>query len=506
MRRVRTFARTATKSQEKQLISNAKQLFDDPLVLLPSSSSSDCEKYLKKIRKILEKTHRMKDNEGKLEKLSKKRGLDGALAGTLLLAHSEKAPYLAVAKLPHQDVLYAKRGNALKEYLIGLQHFDDPILRLFCFQELASKRLLYMYSWKNGFHCSGRQPEPPNAFVSFILATLNLKCSKGVCSCSHLKNQDVLDKKPAKDHYLRIHWKSAEYLFAICRKCAESSSNTMFSISKYILSPDLSADFDIQVIGQMTQQQDASSTPSEHVEKYLNGSLSDLQLIDATMKQQKDDLQDSDEPLYVLNGHSYGSNMHDFIKALQPTKIEQQGLELLLQRVEDPLIVDDITANKLLERYWKEHGKAIMEEFIDDEDLAGSFYLLDETPATILQLATEYKKRQHIIAKLPSFTDLSPLAGYADTVAKTYKTFGKAKTISTIKKHPDTSKGKSLSYAFLLALDKGADVKWKYSSVEQEYGSFLKDYAHKLLNADPKQYRSALQELLTASGSTEQIK
>jgi len=97
------------------------------------------------------------------------------------------------------------------------------------------------------------------------------------------------------------------------------------------------------------------------------------------------------------------------------------------------------------------------------------------------------------------------LARFADHIARTYKTFGEKKTLGEIKKRPDNPKGKSLAYAFLLAFGKGADKKWQYSSVEIEYGDFLKEYAKKLLDSQPKTYHKALQKLLTACGSTEKI-
>ena len=38
-----------------------------------------------------------------------------------------------------------------------------------------------------------------------------------------------------------------------------------------------------------------------------------------------------------------------------------------------------------------------------------------------------------------------------------------------------------------------------------EYGEFLKEFAKKLLDSEPKKYHKALQELLTNSGSSEDI-
>ena len=89
-----------------------------------------------------------------------------------------------------------------------------------------------------------------------------------------------------------------------------------------------------------------------------------------------------------------------------------------------------------------------------------------------------------ILSKLPQYSSLPPLANFADTVARTYKTFGKKEALGEIKKKPDTPKGKSIAYAFLLVFDKGKDTKWQYSKQEIEYGEFLKEYAKNLLDAE----------------------
>ena len=169
IRRVRTFARTAAKSLEKRLVENAKKLRDDPYLILPDYSDKYSLKNFDKIKKGLEKVNRFKDDTNKLEKLSNKRGLDGALAGTLLIAHSEKAPYLAVAKFPTGDITYAQRGRADKEKLIAVQNFDNPVLRLLGLKDIISKRKLHVYSWDEGFISTGLEPDPPKEFVSFII-------------------------------------------------------------------------------------------------------------------------------------------------------------------------------------------------------------------------------------------------------------------------------------------------------------------------------------------------
>ena len=169
IRRVRTFARTASKPMEKNLIINAKKLKNNPFLVLPNYEDNYSKKTFKKINKSISKIDSIKDNIEKLEKLSNKKGLDGAVAGTILLAHSEKAPYLALARLPTGDITYAQRGRADKLKLIAAQHFNNPIYRLFGIRDIALKRKNFVYSWDEGFISTGNIPNPPHKFINFVL-------------------------------------------------------------------------------------------------------------------------------------------------------------------------------------------------------------------------------------------------------------------------------------------------------------------------------------------------
>ena len=66
-------------------------------------------------------------------------------------------------------------------------------------------------------------------------------------------------------------------------------------------------------------------------------------------------------------------------------------------------------------------------------------------------------------------------------------------------------KHKAVAYGFLLAVDKATSERWKYSDAEREFGEHLAGHAERLLTAEGSEYSDALQELLTATGSTEKI-
>ena len=502
IRRMRSFVRSAPKSQEKQLIENAKQLLKDPFQILPECNN-DCINFFAKTRKKIEKIAKFADDSDKLEKTSNKKGLEAALAGTLLLAHAEKAPYLGVIKLPIGDIPYAQRGKAEREKLIAVQHFNNPILRLMGIKDIAYKKHLYIYSWDGGFFCSGRKPQPPTEFVTFIIKQLNLQHNQQIISCKHLTPKTVIDKASVNHSYLRIQWPSANKTFAICSDCVKPNKNTIFTLSKYMLTPDLIQDFIINVIPNMVTSE--TLPQSAYLNDYISGKITDAEFITKNVDELTDNLIQSEEKIFMFNGKSFGTNAEAFIQALKPTESEQKALQILLNKINEPIIISDITPNKLLEKYWKNYGKDIVDSLIDDQSMTNSFYHLDETPSTIIQMIEEFNTRQQILSTLPNFQSLPPLAKFADTISRTYKTFGKKKALNELKNPPKNLKARAVAFGFLQVFNKGDEYKWKYSKEEIEYGDFLQPYIKSLIEAEPEKYRNALQELLTISGSNEKL-
>jgi len=504
-RTARSIARTAPKSQENHLIENAKQLQEDPFQILPTCTQ-DAARYFQKLRKQLTKIHRFRSDEKKLEKLSHKKGLDGALAGTYLLAISEKAPYLAAVTYPTGDIMYAQRGKAEKEKLIAVQHFDDPVFRLRGITDLVFKKNLHVYSWDTGYVCTGKEARPPQEFLDFVKKKLGFPYENDIISCPHVPATIARNKECLPLNYLRIEWKSAQLIIAVCENCAKTTKNTMFTISKYMVQRNLHDDFTIEVITQVGKHTEISEAHLNAAQQdYLSGRLSDYELIKKIAKSQQDSVSTTEEKLLVLDGVSYGADVASFVTALHPTASEKPALEFFLNKSPEPLIVSKTTPSKVLDRYWSNYGLEFLESVLNDKEKAASLFQLDETPSNIVSLAFEYQQRQTILSQLPVYDRLPPLATFADTVARTYMTFGEKKALMEIKNHPDSSKAKSLAYAFLLALGKGTEEKWKYSKEEIEYGEFLREYATKLLNAQPPQYNRMLQEILTISGSSETI-
>ena len=504
-RMMRTFARTASKSMEKKIVDNAKKLMNDPFILLPEYSDSYSAKYFNKIKKKINKISKFKNDTKRLEKLSNKKDILGALAGALLIAHSEKAPYLGVLKYKTGEITYAQRSRSDKEKQAGIQNFDNPVLRLLCFKDIALKKNLHLYSWEDGFVSTGLKPHPPKEFINFILNQLDLYTTNDVITCKHLKPEKVEEIQNIDDNYLRIYWKSADLLIAFCEKCSKFKKNTLFDISKYMIESDVSKDFDIKVIGNNINVTDSNKQVTSYINEYLSGDLSDYDFIRKNIQKRHQAVEESNEKLFVLNGKSYADKVDDFINDLKPNEYERKGLELILRKIEEPVIFEDVTANKVLEKYWKDKGLSVLKEIIDNDKMAENFFLLDDSPSEILKQVFDYLERKKILSQLPIYSSLPPLANFVDNIARTYKTYGKKKAIANIKKRPDTPKGKSIAYAFLLYFEKAKDKKWQFSNIEIDFGESLREHVKKLLESKPENYDKYFKELLIYSGSSEKI-
>lgn len=500
----KSIVRTASKSMEKNIVKRAKQLYDNPFLVLPSYSDNDSKKAFKKTETALKKIEKVKDDQKKLEKFASKKTLPAAVAGTLLIAHTEKTPYLAAANLTTGTVNYAQRGNASKENLISAQYTDDPFLRLLAIREIALSKDLHIYSWDAGFISTGKTPDPPDAFVDFVLKQLSYNKRNRVVTCNHLTKEIITNKEYYEQPYLYIHWKSADAYIGICQDCISKNQNTFFLLTKYLIAPNVSADFKVAVIGKIIKQNEKTTEETEFLDDYFSGKLTDKALIKKNMDLKKDSLRQQDKTMYVLDGKTY-ENKEDFVTALHPNEYEKQALLYIIDQETQPVIVEDVTPNAVLELYWESFGLDFLKTIIENTTIAEELHKLHDTPSNIIKTAFDYQKKQGILKSLPTYKSLPEIAAFLDSMARTYRISGKEKMLSSLKGYPETPKGKAIAYALYVFLGKATDVKWKFSKVEIESGEFALPYVKTLLECEPNSYHESLKTILKMIGASEEI-
>lgn len=496
----KSMVRNASKSMEKTMINQATNLFKNPLIVLPECKDAQSEKRFSKIRKQLEKVDKEKDDVKKLEKLAKKKNLAGAVAGTLLIYHSQKAPFLAVAKLATGNVCYAQRGDAPKEQLIAAQHTNDPFFRILGIKSIAQKYHLHIYSWDSGFISTGQTAQPPKSFIDFVINTLKYTKEGNVLYCNHLSKKHVLEEKLSSEPYLHIHWKSANVHIGICKSCAAKKKNTLFSLTKYLIADDIKDDFSLTIIGSiLTDELQENDEITLYTAEYFSGELSDYQLIEKNMNYRWEQLEEKDQQAYIHSGTSYDS-ADAFIDALKPNVYEKKALQTLVKLHQKAIIVSDATSNDVLTMFWDTYGFDILFDITKDEQISNQLLSISETPSVMVKTAFEIKKKRDVLHDLPQYRSLPEIAHYADDLARLYRIEGKEKLFSALRSLPDHPKKRAIAYGMLLVINKHADVKWKFSKIDIESGEFLKPYLLKLLQGKPSLYHEILQQLISASG------
>jgi hypothetical protein len=517
--RIRTGARTASKVQEKELISKAKKLLKNPDFIVPKCEHEGrCT--FDKIRRQIKRVQSLADDDKRLAKLARSGDqLARAYAATLLLAHSEKAPYLAVFRTPFGEIAYALRGKVKKEKLIGVQHYDKPKWKLLSVIDLASKKGLHIYSTKKGMVCMGKEAKPPEYFVKEMISGLkyDLKKEGKIYTCDHISLKDLEKRKPTSNPYILLKWKSADINIGVCDKCNSKKSNIMASITQNIAIPKPEDDFDIDVITSLRCKTDCEhcniekhlDVDEETKKSYFEGTLSDYGLMKKHLENYEEFLKNGDKKVYVKDEDCYGNDMNAFIDALNPMEEERKGLKTILEKVDTPVVVSKATPNKVLGMFWEEYGKEAIKAIVGDEQTVQRLFDEADTstsPSQVLKEASILTKERDIISALPRYKVLPPIAKFANNIARIYMTQGKNDTLRAIEhyKGGDT-RIKSVAYAFLLALEQGASKKWQYTKTEIDFAQFLKEPASKLLNSGPEEYHDNLQGLLSATGSTKKL-
>lgn len=524
--RIRTGARTASKVQEKELIQKAKRLRNHPELILPSCDESCRFCPFEKIRRQLEYVSEHADDKNFLTKFASKGDhLVRAYAATLLLAIKGEVPFLAVFKTPFTEVTFAYRPGCKREKLIGVQYFDNPVLRMIGVLDLIKKKGLYVYSLDDKMVCTGRDPDPPSDFIKQAVKGLktSLEVNKvkdySVYSCPHLDAKEVIKEKPSRHPYLRIDWISPRTVISICEKCARhNKENTYLKLVLRIAAKKVHDDFEISLISKPKPtikcnacgDLDELDINKELMTQYIEGAILDRDLMERHMETFKEHLLSSNIKHYILDNICYGINLNEFLKKLEPDEFENKALKSVLKKVPTAVVVSKVTPNKVLMHYWQEYGRDAIYSITNDRNFSNrmfkNFDINKIAPSQILKESNFKYKQMNIINALPSYDKLPLVAKFADEIARTYKTKGSEDTVRAIEHYRSVdTKIKTVAFAFLLALKKGSSKKWQYTNTEIEFAQFLQKPALKLLKAEPEEYHESLQTLLQATGSTEII-
>ncbi|MFO7792718.1 MAG: hypothetical protein R6W73_07050 [Candidatus Saliniplasma sp.] len=501
----------ASKTEQKKLVQNAKELQKDPMKIVPECQGSCLLCKFGRVKRKVKKIEKVKEDKESLKKYAKRGpGLSKALAGTLLLAIAEEAPRLGTARTPKGSLSYAKRGSARSNRLIGVQHFDDPNLRLIAYTKEAKKGY-FLYSVGDKVICTGKKDDPPEPFVNDSIANSSYrfksKNDKYYCRSAYRGKE--------RTHF-ELYWRSSDKRFIIDSRCANKKSNLFMELVSGMISKDNSESFSIQAEYIMDCRADCDNcrfenslgVKSDLKEDYFGGKISDDKFIQRFEDDSFNKIKKR-ETVYAIGNRCYGKDVRKFLSDLRYEDWEEPAVKAAIKGTEG-LVLESGTVNEFFTKLWREHGLRAVLAVIRDKRKAKKIYEkydIDETmPRDILKKALEIKKQDEKLSSLPEFKSLPPKAKLADEIAKVYKVEGKESAIQKLEDFEiSDTRMRSIAYGFMKALGEGSSIQWKYSESEVESGEFMEEYIKKLLDATGEEYARALQDLLKMSGSTEDI-
>ncbi len=500
----------ASKVEEQRLIQRAKNIKENPSIVIPECKNNCFLCKFGRVKRWVKKLEGAKEDKKKLERYSKKGPkLTRAVAATMLLANEGKAKLLATTKTPKGSISYAKRGDAGAKYLAGIQHFNDPLLRLMAYHDYAKKGF-YIYSWKGNLVCTGKVDAPPKGYIRERVSSSNYQFNekKKGYSCVHIDKETT---------YFTLTWLSPGLTFRVCERCAHDGSNLFIHLSSGIASPNNEKLFQFKGNYLMGCKSDCDKcitlgnrTPVKDSTKkqYFSGSISDKALIEKIVSENRSALKKNSE-VFAVGEMCYGKDANSFLNSLKYEEWEKDILKRAL-KLKGPVLLEQGTVNELLEMVWEKHASELLGVMLDDEatveDLIKEGEKEHKIPRDIIRQARKKKTELDELSALPSFRELPRRGKFTHDLILHYKTGGPEEALNYIKEiNPRDTRMKALAYGFLSAIGRSESHRWKYDDNEVETGEFLSSYFEGLFESSGNDYAHKLQELLKMSGSTETI-
>lgn len=495
--------------REHDLIARAKALRASVDPLLPRLGPECPPERFDRRREELEQVREARDDEKRLEKLSRWGDpLARAYAG-LLHFYLEPKEFAVVAfPLPGGEASYAAFARTDREAEVAVQQSDDPSRLLLGYLEWARKGL-HFFATRKTLYCTGPSPVPPAEFRAETVAELPYRLLENPkerrFECVHLQ---AGEPRP----FLEVGWPGAGTAFRVCRKCAKGDRHLLSSVSDGTAGPDPSAEFpvsaqlNVRCLGG-PECVHASLPPLSRGLKrdYELGKLSDSGLLDAYTSELAIRVDRTGRTTLIAGGVCYGNQLGAFLDALHPSPVERRALEAVLGSWEGPFEVDEPSASRALEKLWSGHAETIVRTIVPDPKEARR--LIDDTRsspgrvAELLKRAERSSEEKELLGTLPRYSRLAREAAWVDRIAREYRTHREAGAERAILQSlPTEGKERGLAYAFLCALGRENAHAWQFSETEREFGGALSDRARELLSAPSDQYHAALDRLLQAAG------
>ncbi len=477
------------KGTARQMISFAREAKDDPDSLVPDCAG-ECarcprEQLLQKLRKLSS----LAGNRSALEWATRwGTDLERAYASLVILADEEEIQAVANVCLGGKVVSYAIRGHPPALAVAGLLNWDDPEVRLLGYRKTARKLGINLYATYERLYCTGAEQRPPKDF----LVEAAEAAGYGALKCEHKS------PSPVK---LRLSFAGGQS-FEACESCASSEGSfaRAYASRSCERKPLSDATFEFALEPECKgcaggcKSRASAPVESRTVKLYLDGRLTDAKLMEGARPAL---LANLEAGTIIAGGKCLGKGTARLLEALGADGLERKALEVALDGLDRPLLVDSLTTNKVLAAVWAERGEAVLRD-AGGEGAVGLFDPADGQPMNTVKQAAGKARKATMNAALPTYCTLGQCGSLADAVAREYKHGGQSAACEFLDRQQTL-----VALAFYIAMGQEANRLWKFGREETDLGKSLAPMAKSMLVSSGDAYDTALRQLLRMSGSGE---
>lgn len=503
--KVRTGAKTATKTQERDYLERFAQLADDPMVLVPEWLGEESKNPFKRLFWKLEKVQNRRGQGRRLRWAARGKHIWNGFAATLLVLEGGKIPSFASFKFRGRDVKFVYRTGTHRNALIGVQHFDEPEVRLMGYAEYAKKKRVFLLSGEQRFAAAPRGAKAPTDVLSELLASKNLVVDEGF-ACPH-----------AEGETWRYHYRVPDlgWEAELCIDCVTKAGGSFADLlDTRILGPEprirvepslKGMPFTVRPSDSRPKAEELASQAFQRAQRHAKENYvaySDVELSQWTRDEWLKLLDERAEG-YLLVGDELW--LGDFEKAAETyadTEMERRALTLSFQRRPPRMRVGDKSLHKILDPTWKEHGKTILAELangmLSDQELAEMERLNPSEALTMLARVLAARER---FKDFLQFESLDPRLEFVMTCLQIQRA-GEQRILSE-KLHAGARDDalRTLTLALARGLGEATNLEWQYAPHEKDAASFLEPYVREVLNANPTRFAEAMSRLATVIGA-----
>jgi hypothetical protein len=504
--KVKTGARTASKTLEKAFLERFRSLGEEPGVILPVWQGPGTNPFGPLARKLRKVQAKYKADKS-LKWSARGKNLTGAVAATLQILRKGKVPSFAALPLKDRQVQFIPRGRARRHQLVAVQNHEDPDLLMLGYLEYARKGKAAFWVTDEGLVATPRGAPAPEGFAESLFQPAGLQVVRrdGRILCTHADEDDAWRLEVSVD--------DVQERFELCRRCLDKVDA---HVDRWIQrghmgrsrepKPTLhlagrpwepSNESSGQRLAELVRQADAKT--KTHAKGYI--SYSNAEYLDWGRERLKE-LLNTHPTGYIIVGDTIW--LDDFHAAAQtygsnPEEISliKAALNLGPPRIE----TGDGSIGKLLAGIWKERARDIIVAATDLNVTAQQInHLSQRDPAEAARQMQRMLGEHERLKLFPRYRHegVFPPLALALEAAEAWHGSGKPACMERVVAAISDPSRKVMALALARAAQEEAAHEWRFAPDEKQAAQFLVPYCQRLLEAEPSGFAQAVEQLAQA--------